>query len=103
MVRNYFRWDKILDEHLKPIEYNSLTNLDLRKRTLNLIPKSIHQVWLKETPLPEQSEKLQQTIKQVYKDYKYTLWGIERLNPYDFPLSYHLIARVLDYQSRSNR
>jgi len=97
MLKRYAKWDKISDGLLKPIEYNSLTNLDLRKGALNLIPKNIHQIWLKETPPPQNFEKLQKPIKEVNRDFKYTLWSLGHLNPNNFPLCYHLVARALDH------
>lgn len=47
MINRYYKWDKIKDNKLKPIKYNSLTNLNLRRGALDLIPKKLHQIWLK--------------------------------------------------------
>lgn len=48
MLKKLSKWDKIKDNILVPIKYNSLTNLDLRRGTLDNIPKIIHQIWFKE-------------------------------------------------------
>jgi mannosyltransferase OCH1-like enzyme len=62
-LQKYGRWDKIKDNILLPIKFNSLTNLDLRRGSLNLIPKIIHQIWFRETEVSSKIKKLQSTIK----------------------------------------
>lgn len=102
-IKKYYRWDKIDDNQLKPILYNSLTNLDLRRGALDLIAKNIHQVWLRNEPLPKGVIKLQKTIKQANKDYNYTLWDLKMLNPNDFPLSYGLLGRIFEHEYTSGK
>lgn len=47
MISRYSRWDPINDNILRPNPYNSLTNPSLRRNAYNIIPKNIHQIWLK--------------------------------------------------------
>jgi mannosyltransferase OCH1-like enzyme len=61
-LQKYSRWPKMQNNILRPIAYNSLTNMDLRKGNLNQIPKIIHQVWFKDEEIPESIQVLQSSI-----------------------------------------
>ena len=63
MLSRYSRWDPINDNILRPNPYNSLTNPSLRRNAYNIIPKNIHQIWLKKQPIPDKTQNMQKTIQ----------------------------------------
>jgi hypothetical protein len=97
-LNSYEKWDQIHDNILKPLPFNPLTNLELRRGTLNSIPKIIHQVWFKDEEIPENIRKLQKTIQEVNSDFKYMLWTKENLTSHEFPMSHPHLVRTLEHE-----
>lgn len=52
ILSKYSRWGQVQNNVLTPIQFNSLTNLYLRRGALDEIPKIIHQVWFKDQAIP---------------------------------------------------
>lgn len=65
---------------------------------MNEIPKIIHQVWFKEEKMSEELRRLQSSIREVNKGYKYILWRRDNLTFHDFPMCYTFVAKALEYE-----
>lgn len=103
ILNKHARWDKMMDNTLRPIAFNSLTNPVFSKYSKERIPRKIHQIWLKNQPFPEKLTRLQDLVKGVNKGYKYKLWTKEDINPETFPMTYSHLARILEFESDSTK
>ena len=74
ILNKHSRWDKMIDNTLYPIKFNSLNNPIYKRNARDRIPKIIHQVWLKDNVFPSKISHLQNSVKIANKGYKYKLW-----------------------------
>ena len=65
---------------IKKIKHNYERNINLEPAELNKIPRIIHHIWLKKTPLTEQTKYFIQTCKKNNPNYEFKLWTIDDLD-----------------------
>lgn len=102
-VKSYAQYNGLKDNKLMPYPYSCLENKAYMRFAPDRIERKIHQIWLSKDKISPVRVKLHQTIVNKNKNFEVKLWRFENITRNNFPLTYDMVQRVLEYHKTAEK
>lgn len=90
-----------LNNRIEPAAYNALNNKGYKRNAPEVVPRIIHQIFLSDQPLSEMQKRFTASILEKHPGFKYRLWTSRDLTRENFPMTFDMIQRILNYDRHS--